>query len=113
VSRIESLIEAARKLPEDAYVNVPVRWLRELDGLNTEHMVDLTVRELAALLGRAESTVRSWCGQGRLRGAYRLQGREWRIPSECLRDLRECSERSPTMDENPIDLGAWRREGNR
>ncbi len=53
-----------------------------------EVTVDLTVAEVAQLLGRAAGTVRGWCTTGELAGAYWLNGCEWRIPSGAL--LADC-----------------------
>jgi len=41
---------------------------------------DLTIAELAARFHRSPSTIRDWCEHGRLGGAYKLNGRDWRIP---------------------------------
>ncbi len=41
---------------------------------------DLTVADLAARFHRSASTVRDWCEHGRFEGAYKLNGRDWRIP---------------------------------
>ena len=68
---------------------------------------DLSVQEVAELLGRAPSTIRGWIGEGLLPGAYRLRGREWRIPRRELERLRE-EEAQPRKGES-ADLGSWRR----
>lgn len=79
-------------LPETAMV--PVAWVRELvAGLGIvdgeADPLGLTVAEVAARTGRAESTVRTWAAEGRLPGAKRLRGREWRIPHAALAALLE------------------------
>ncbi len=63
-----------------------VSWLREQltgrDGSDDEGLAlsDLTVEQAATEIGRARSTIRTWCNSGELEGAYRLRGREWRVP---------------------------------
>lgn len=78
-----------RALPPDALV--PVRWVLEaVDGLEREGGDDGlgdTVAEFAERANRAPSTVRTWCTEGRLPGAKKLRGREWRIPRSALRAL--------------------------
>lgn len=76
---------------------------------------DLTVAQVAARYSRQPSTVRGWCESGLLRGAYRLRGREWRIPAEALAAF-EQAERggrpSPVQHSQrsqPVDLGRWRK----
>lgn len=84
---IAALVQAA---PPDA--TVTVRWLGELlaiDGGVSEPSgaaasVDLTVEQAAVLFARKASTVRTWCAGGALPGAYRLYGREWRIPPAAI-----------------------------
>lgn len=83
---IEALVRAA---PSDA--TIPVRWLAEqlaeddaAPEANAKDGVDLTVPEVAKRFGRSAAAVRQWCASGRLPGAYRLHGREWRVPWEAL-----------------------------
>lgn len=88
---IRSLLHLVRGLPPDAPIPAGLV-LEHLDGGRGEAAfprVDLTVGEVAELFGRAVSTVRTWCIQGRLPGAYRLRGREWRIPPEAIRAFQE------------------------
>ncbi len=78
-----------------------------------DRLADSTVDEVARELSRSRSTVREWCRAGEIPGAYRLNGREWRIPRSGLqkfldgqggsrpRRLGRCHE---------TDLSAWRRE---
>lgn len=82
--------ETLLALPDTALV--PVGWVRELiEGLDSggrEHeALGLTVQQVADETGRAVSTVRTWCADGRLPGAKRLRGREWRVPRSALRAL--------------------------
>ena len=102
---------AVLALPDD--VMVPVGWVRPLlenGNGSTRDPLGLTVPEVAERTGRALSTVRTWCSQGRLPGAKRLRGREWRIPPESLRALLDgCA---PERLEVPRGgLSAWRSAG--
>lgn len=94
---IRALVTAA---PEDA--TVPVRWLAEQlakhsDGAEaptrTATSVDLTVKEVALRLERKPSTVRAWCDTGILPGAYRLRGREWRVPEAAIEAMQRAESR--------------------
>jgi excisionase family DNA binding protein len=91
---------------------------------------DLSVAEVARLLGRSTSAVRSWVEAGRFVGAYKL-GRAWRVPESALAAFRDdLRSRSPlhvgpgaTISPRPAtqvhprranrgetpDLSAWRR----
>lgn len=135
--RLAALVSAA---PNDA--TVPVRWLGELlaldesdddvgdDASNADHAddagdagdgrVDLTVKQLAERFGRGDSTIRSWLAMGALPGAYRLHGREWRIPISAVTDMQRTEAarsrtrtassetRRSSMPDTP-NLGEWRR----
>src|SRR5688500_2017822 len=46
---------------------------------------DLTCREAGQVLGRSDSTLRALCERGALAGAYRQNGREWRVPPAAIR----------------------------
>jgi excisionase family DNA binding protein len=115
--RIRALVQAA---PPDG--TVTVAWLAELlehEAATSEAREDdLTVEDVAAAFGRAVSTVRSWCQAGRIPGAYRLRGREWRIPPAGLDAFRvgEQSGLSAPLARAPssaaVDLGRWRKLRN-
>src|SRR2546425_6357318 len=65
---------------------------------------DLTVAELAARFHRSASTVRDWCEHGRFEGAYKLNGRDWRITQAAVDTfLGEQRSKGPVAP-----LGAWR-----
>ncbi len=67
--------------------------------------VDFTVAELAARFHRSGSTVRDWCEHGRFEGAYKLNGRDWRVPQAAVDAFLAAQRR----DEGPVaHLGAWR-----
>lgn len=85
---ITELRRDLEKLPPSALV--PVGWLLERlsaterpdHGADVE--IDLTAEQVATLLGKQGSTVRAWCAAGSFPGAYRLNGRQWRIPRSAI-----------------------------
>jgi excisionase family DNA binding protein len=60
----------------------------------SEPLADLTVEDVGRELNRAPSTIRGWLGSGSLRG-YRLNGREWRIPRQALKEFLEAQRSEP------------------
>jgi hypothetical protein len=120
--RLRALAEA---LPAGTVVPVPREWLLDLLEGGTAYTdpspgpppVDLTVADLAARFGRSPSTVRGWLERGMIAGAYRFQGREWRVPAASLVTF-EADQRSPRTPRmisgtdhrrGTVDLSAWRR----
>lgn len=112
-----ALSSAVQGLPDDAHLSLPVGWLRE--KLNEDppesFSADLTVKKAGELLDRHHTTVAAWCRQGRISQAYKMNGREWRIPPAALeafqRQLRNGDgDRSPRPSTNgrEADLSAWR-----
>jgi Helix-turn-helix domain len=116
----------AEALPASTAVPVPREVLLELlatPSLAPERPTvtapaDLTVAELAARFGRKPSTVRGWLDRGLVAGAYRFQGREWRVPTASLAAFEEMQRlgsaagpMSPSRRARgrSVDLGAWRR----
>ena len=112
----------AEALPRDSCVPVPCAWLLEIlagtsVAATAAASADLTVAEVAVRFGRQGSTVRGWLERGLIGGAYRFQGREWRIPLASLTAF-EADQRtgkterpsgaSATRRGRPVDLGAWR-----
>src|SRR5687767_4309015 len=79
-------------LPDGFPLTVPKEYLLELlngpepprSPAGAVAIADLTVQDVAARFRRDASTVRLWIKQGRFPGAYRFQGREWRIPPVAL-----------------------------
>ena len=100
-------------LPDSALL--PVAWLRarlEAPAAGaTEPIGDLSCAAVAKALGRQAGTVRGWCARGEIPGAYRLNGREWRVPQASLRTYleRQGARRGPAETDGPTDLGSWRR----
>lgn len=115
-------------LPDGFPVTVPKEYILELLEVSGSEGVtappkgaDLTVQEVATRFGRDPSTVRLWISQGRFSGAYRFQGREWRIPPAALAAFEEMERlRAPASVPRPqggpdgqrsrvVGLSAWRR----
>ena len=109
----EHLRDLLGQLPPDA--QVPVRWVLENLGEGQgSDLADLTLEQVADKVGRAPSTVRGWCNSGRMAGAYRLRGREWRVPQDALRRFVEAERNqegrpSTVRSRGPVDLGSWRK----
>ena len=97
---------------------VTVRWLaglvgEEIDGErdpvgDDEPLKDLSVADVAEIVGRSESTVRGWLAAGELRG-YKLNGRDWRVTREGLREYRDAQRRQDgRLPAGDVDIGEWR-----
>lgn len=72
--------------------------------------VDLTVQQVAQRFNRGASTVRTWCEQQRFPNAYRLNGREWRIPAgdvTAFQIAAQTQQRPATAASTP-NLSQWR-----
>ena len=98
-----TLEDLLSELPDDALV--PVGWVRGLLGVRAA--IGLTVDEAAGQFKRSPSTIRAWCREGRLRGAYLLRNREWRIPPAAMASV----DQEPSTEENGANgssLRAWR-----
>jgi hypothetical protein len=109
----DALERLVADVPAGAQVTVPADWIRELLAtrpVRAVASVDLTVGDVARLFARQPSTIRGWCEQGRLPGAYRLRQREWRIPPAALDALQGRPARTPRADGGVIDLSGWRDE---
>ena len=126
--RLRALVAAA---PPSA--TVPVSWIadvleQETAGAGADVTADLRLEDVAAQLERAVSTVRTWCQQQRIPGAYRLRGREWRIPRKGLQAFLDAEQRGdasagpagPSLPvrrsrgrastpTKPVSLGSWRK----
>jgi hypothetical protein len=110
---LRTLVDAA---PVDAVVTVPVRWLREvLEGAPESPDVmmapDLSAAAFAQRFGRSASTVRLWCESGKVPGAWKLNGKEWRIPVAAIEQFRQMQGAPAPNAVRPSngDLGDWRR----
>lgn len=65
---------------------------------------DLTIAEVAAFFHRSASTVRGWCEHGCFEGAYKLNGRDWRVPRASV----ETFLGKQRGDSSDAKLGTWR-----
>ena len=114
----DRLRELAECLPPGASLTLTRGGLLELaavDGGKVEQaapQADFTVGELALRLHRSPSTIRDWCEHGRLGGAYKLNGRDWRIPRGTVDAFLALQRREHQVA--PVSLSAWRatREGD-
>jgi hypothetical protein len=82
-----ALRAVAASLPPGTAVPVPRELLLELLAdvvAGATSQADPTVEQLAARYGRARGTIRGWCEAGKFPGAYKLHGREWRIPAAAI-----------------------------
>ncbi len=111
---LERLRQAAELLPAGASVTVTREILLAAlgDGLHPSAQppapsADLTVAELADRFHRSPSTVRGWLEAGRFPTAYKLSGRDWRVPVAGVEAF-VAQERTSRRREAPADLGAWR-----
>ncbi len=74
---------------------VPRDWLLDrLSGAEPAQnastaLVDLTIQDLAKMFGKRPSTVRAWVERGDFAGAYKLHGKEWRVPADSVREFQE------------------------
>jgi len=111
MSLADRLRELAERLPPGGSLTLTRDGLLNLaasDGGQADRAAaraDLTVAELAARFHRSASTVRDWCEHGRFKGAYKLNGRDWRIPVTALDGFlaEQRGEKTPAAQ-----LGAWR-----
>ena len=85
---------------------MPVGWLRQQLG-DDEGL--LGVGQIAQRLGRNRSTVRAWCEQGRFQGAFKLNGRDWRVPAASLTSYLNGQRVSETAPEIVTQCGRRRR----
>ena len=84
--RVQALLDA---LPAGSSVTLSRETLAEwIDAAARTPDVepDMTVEDVASLFDRSPVTVREWCRDGKLR-AYRLNGREYRIPAEAVAEF--------------------------
>ncbi len=112
------LSEVVHGLPDGSAVMLPVEavhtWLADESAGTDGPLGDLTLTQVATATGRAVSTIRTWANSGKLPGAYKLNGRDWRIPSSALRAFLDAQANGagahPTLDDREADLSAWRSE---
>ncbi len=104
----------------DAHALVPAEEVLERlpvlsEGAGVDPLAALDVDAAGEVLGRSTSTVREYCRQGLLQGAFRQRGREWRIPLDAIRafHIEEAREPEPAngagKGQDDTDLGSWRK----
>ena len=113
VDRLKAVIDG---MPDDGSVSLPVTWLRGLldaegDSPGTGRL--LTLQEAGYIVGRSAGTVRTWANSGQLEGAFKLQGRSWRISESAIQlfvERQQSGEHEPPTVRNSggVDIGAWR-----
>jgi hypothetical protein len=98
----DALLRLAQALPDGTAVPVPRAWLLEiLEGTEAPGAtsaplgMDLTPEEAGAALHRSPVTIRAYCNAGLVPGAYRLRGRQWRIPRAALEAFQEAERAAP------------------
>jgi Helix-turn-helix domain len=108
----------AEALPAGTAVPVPRELLLELLGSNGAAVqtsatppADLTVADLCREFTRKPSAVRAWLERGDFPGAYKLQGRDWRVPAAGVEAYRSRQQQGGKQAPAPgaRDPGAWRR----
>ncbi len=107
----DRLRELADRLPTGGSLTLTRDALLELAGVGNGQLeagavADLNVAALAARFHRSPSTVRDWCEQGHFEGAYKLNGRDWRIPEAAVDAFVARQRRQP--QEQLVRLSAWR-----
>ena len=111
---LESLREALAAMPPGTLV--PKDWVLERLSEDVPGVpaavtrapparVDLTIRDLARLFGKQPSTVRGWVERGDFPGAYKLHGKEWRVPVSAVDSFQNRQRRA----KSDTRLSAWRR----
>lgn len=105
----DRLAQALELLPQGTVVSLPREAL--LEALQTPQRSDAgaehTVADLAARFHRGASTIRGWLEAGRFPGAFKLRGRDWRIPPTAIRAFIQAQQ------ENGAAAGARARSGRR
>jgi hypothetical protein len=90
---------------------VPRDWLLEqLSGVSptlseSPALIDLTIGDLARLFAKRPSTVRAWVERGDFPGAYKLHGKEWRVPMSAVEAFQDSQRRRVKSEPR---LSAWR-----
>ena len=113
---LAQLRQAAELLPPGASVTLTREALLELtagvepgpgsSGATGQPAGDLSVADLAARFQRSPSTIRGWLEAGRFPGAYKLSGRDWRVPVSGVEAFVALERRQAAPR---ADLGTWRK----
>ncbi len=106
----DRLLELAERLPPGGSLTLTRDGLLELaagdEGQPDEPAAraDFTIAELAARFHRSASTIRGWCEHSCFEGAYKLNGRDWRVPCAGVDAFLSAQRGEPSVSE----LGTWR-----
>ena len=92
MTALERLMVMVEAMPEGSSVTLPREALLAALGKTAANQAeasksseaDLTIQDLARRFQRSVSTVRGWVEHGRFPGAYKLENREWRVPSKAV-----------------------------
>ncbi len=110
MSLADRLRDLAERLPPGGSLTLTRDGLLELaagDDSQPEQPAapaDFTIADLAMQFHRSASTIRGWCERGCFEGAYKLNGRDWRVPQAAV-DAFLAEQRR----EHPVaQLDAWR-----
>jgi excisionase family DNA binding protein len=112
VNLAKRLRQLAERLPPGGSLTITrdaLLGLTAVESCGSEHAVsppDLTVAELGRRFHRSPSTIRDWCEHGRFEGAYKLNGRDWRVPQAAVDAFLAQQRRQP--QEPLVRLNAWR-----
>ncbi len=74
-------------------------------------LVDLTVADLARVFGKRPSTIRGWVERDQFPGAYKLHGKEWRVPAsavEAFQDRQRARAGPGRRTKSGTRLSQWR-----
>jgi hypothetical protein len=110
VSLGDRLRELAERLPPGASLSLTREGLLELAGREEDEpdqpqgQRDFTIADLAARFHRSASTIRGWCEHRCFEGAYKLNGRDWRVPVKGVDAFLSKQRGEPPLTE----FGAWR-----
>ena len=110
---LEALRTALMAMPPGTLV--PRDWVLEKLGAGGDSpilatAIDLTIPALAELFGKRPSTVRAWVERGDFAGAYKLHGKEWRVPLAALEAFQDSQRRHTRTNRGgkAARVGAWR-----
>jgi Helix-turn-helix domain len=112
VNLADRLRDLAKRLPTGGSLTLTRDGLLELAATDEGQpdqpaaQPDFTIAELAARFHRSPSTIRGWCEHGRFKEAYKLNRRDWRIPSAALDGFLARQRGEP--QEPLTELARWR-----
>lgn len=101
-----------------APVTLPKVWVEELLNAHTPRRSELgpeplggyTIAQVAAAFHRDHTTIWAWVQAGEFSGAYRLQGREWRLPLKGIEAFLARQQAPREKGRRQISLGSWRKQ---